>query len=345
MNVEKPQIPRLRPGLGLFLAFAVAALIALALRSNAQPSSAGLAPGDHQRVITLGGADRRYLVHVPGAVLSGEPLPAILSFHGGGGHPEQHRRSTRLHELGEREGFLVVYPAGTGRSFLAGKLLTWNVGHCCGLALERKADDVGFSLAVLDDLASLVPVDSTRVYATGLSNGAMMAMRLAAEAPERIAAIAPVAGAAPLDRYPPSAPMPVMHFHSVDDERALYEGGLGPPFPFTRSRVDHIGVETTLAAWREAASCPAEPEVAARLEGEGDDAGHTAQRYRWGACEGGTEVILWKLSGAGHVWPGAAKLRPRLLGAPTKIVDANTEMWRFFQAHRRLEAAPLGGPR
>ena len=67
----------------------------------------------------------------------------------------------------------------------------------------------------------------------------MMAYRLAAEAAERIAAIAPVAGAMQLAAFAPARPVPVLHVHSVDDPRALYAGGLGPPFPFTRVRVEH----------------------------------------------------------------------------------------------------------
>ncbi|PYN17937.1 MAG: hypothetical protein DMD76_30320, partial [Candidatus Rokuibacteriota bacterium] len=68
----------------------------------------------------------------------------------------------------------------------------WNAGTCCGQAQTAHADDVGFTLAILRDLARDLPLDRTRVYATGHSNGAMMAYRLAAEAAEKVAAIAPV---------------------------------------------------------------------------------------------------------------------------------------------------------
>jgi polyhydroxybutyrate depolymerase len=56
----------------------------------------------------------------------------------------------------------------------------------------NKVDDVGFIRALLADLEARQPVDRRRVYATGLSNGAMMAWRLAVEASGTIAAIAPV---------------------------------------------------------------------------------------------------------------------------------------------------------
>ena len=108
---------------------------------------------------------------------------------------------------------------------------------------------MGFVLALLDDLAARTPVDRARIYATGLSNGSMMAYRLAAEASGRVAAVAGVAGAMTLPRFSPARPVPVMHIHSVDDGRALYDGGLGPAFPFTDTRVLHNSVDAMLGQW------------------------------------------------------------------------------------------------
>jgi poly(3-hydroxybutyrate) depolymerase len=67
----------------------------------------------------------------------------------------------------------------------------------------------------------------------------MMADRLAAERANRIAAIVPVAGAVDHERFAPSRRVAVLHIHSVDDPRALYEGGLGPPSPGTDVRSSH----------------------------------------------------------------------------------------------------------
>jgi polyhydroxybutyrate depolymerase len=189
-------------------------------------------------------------------------------------------------------------------------------------------------VALLADLGARQPVDRRRVYATGLSNGAMMAWRLAVEASEHIAAIAPVAGASALQRGTPTRPVPAMHFHSVDDPRALYAGGLGPPFPMTTSRVFHTAVEETVRGWAATLGCPADARVTSELKGEAGStaAGHTATRYVWAPCREGSEVVLWKLTVAGHVWPGGLKdYLPGLLGTPTALVDANLEMWRFFQ--------------
>lgn len=298
----------------------------------AGPARAALAPGDHRVTLQHGGRQRSYIVHAPPAAREGRPLPVVLNFHGGGGNAESQQKYSRMDLLADAEDFLVVYPDGTGR--MAGKLLTWNAGTCCAYSVTNNVDDVGFTLALLADLEARQPVDRRRVYATGLSNGAMMAWRLAVDASDRIAAIAPVAGAKVLKVGRPARPVSVMHFHSVDDPRALYGGGLGPPFPMTTSQVFHSAVEPTIREWAAAVGCPPGARATALLKGEAGskEAGHTATRYVWAPCREGVEVVLWKFTGTGHVWPGGLQdYFPRLLGPATALVDANLEMWRFFQ--------------
>lgn len=310
-----------------------AAALALALVALAAgPAAAGVDPGDHRIALQHGGRQRSYIVHVPPAAREGRPLPVVLNFHGGGGNAESQQTYSRMDPLADAEGFLAVYPDGTGR--MSDRLLTWNAGTCCGYSAVNRVDDVGFTLALLADLGARQPIDRRRIYATGLSNGAMMAWRLAVEASERIAAIAPVAGARVLQVGTPGRPVSVMHFHSVDDPRALYTGGLGPPFPMTSSRVFHSAVEPTVRAWALTIGCPVDARVTAELKGAAGskEAGHTATRHVWGPCRDGSEVTLWKFTGTGHVWPGGLQdYFPRLLGTSTTLVDANVEMWRFFE--------------
>lgn len=313
-----------------------AAALALALVALcAGPARAALAPGDHRIALEHGGRQRSYIVHVPPAARDGRPLPVILNFHGGGGNAEGQQKYARMDALADAAGFIAVYPNGTGR--MSDRLLTWNAGTCCAYSVINRVDDVGFTVALLDDLEARQPVDRRRVYATGLSNGAMMAWRLAVEASDRIAAIAPVAGAKVLKAGRPARPVPVMHFHSVDDPRALYGGGLGPPFPMTSSKVFHSAVEPTIREWAAIIGCPPEERVTAELAGQAGskEAGHTATRYVWAPCRDGAEVVLWKFTGTGHVWPGGLQDNlVRLLGPSTALVDANLEMWRFFQRFR-----------
>ena len=125
--------------------------------------------------------------------------------------------------------------------------------------------------------------------------------------------------------------VPVMHIHSVDDPRALYSGGLGPPFPLTKSRVFHPNIDPMIARWARHNDCSTRSTILDQRRDK-DARGHTAIRYIFPNCRDNREVTLWKLTGAGHVWPGGKqKFMERLLGPSTDIIDANQEMWKFFK--------------
>jgi polyhydroxybutyrate depolymerase len=305
-------------------------------------AKASLAPGDYEFQVEHAGQKRYYLVHVPPGGTGGDPRPVVLAFHGGGGDAKGMRRSYGIDRVADRGGFLAVFPEGSGR--LDRKLLTWNAGTCCGYAKDRGVDDVGYVAALLTDLAHRTPVDPTRIYATGHSNGAMMSYRLAAEMSERIAAIAPVAGGMVIASPHPRRPVPILHIQSVDDPRALYEGGLGPPFPLTRTRVLHPSTPETIRWWVQHNGCPSQPRIGEVLRGApgSADTSHTAQRVLYGPCREGSEVTLLRLTGAGHGWPGAAPLLPeRIIGPATSIIDASEELWKFLRRFSRPDAPPL----
>jgi len=284
--------------------------------------AAALPPGDFQFELAVGGKVRNYLVHVPPQAVTG-PLPVVLSLHGGGGNAQQHRQSSGMDAAADRDGYIAIYPNGSG--VLPNRLLTWNAGNCCSYAMDRKIDDVGFISALIDDLAKRASIDIRRIYVTGHSNGSMMAERLGEELPDKIAAVAGVAGVhVPAIRAARAVPM--LHIHSVDDPRALYPGGLGPPFPMTNNRVMHQSVDAMLSAWVRNNGCSTSAEEKQFKEA----AGHTARLLVYGHCRDGAEVALWKLTGAGHGWPGAKTAHKKLLGPATNVIDANTEIWRFF---------------
>jgi len=173
-----------------------------------------LGAGDHDRSLLFGGTTRTYLVHVPPRVGEGRPLPLVLAFHGGGGNASGFKAYAGLDTVADREGFLVVYPDGSGR--LGRRLLTWNAGGCCGYAAAQNVDDVGFALAVLRDVARNVLVDPARVYATGHSNGGAFTYLLWAKRGDTFAAFAPVAAAAG-PYFADAKPRPLLHAASEKD--------------------------------------------------------------------------------------------------------------------------------
>lgn len=309
---------------------------AVAVALFAPAAVAALAPGDYDFALTHQNLRRNYLVHVPPQAAAGRPLPVMLAFHGGGSNAEVMRSYTRMDAAADRDGYIAVYPNGS--SGLQGRFLTWNAGNCCGPAAALQVDDVGFALAVLDDLAVRTPIDASRVYATGLSNGAMMAYRLAAEASHRIAAVAGVAGAMSLARFAPAHPVPVLHVHSAQDHIARFDGGFGPPRTIADTRMFHTPVEEALRRWLDHDGCPLKPAVVETIEGvKGTpDEAHSAIRRVYRPCRDKVEVVLLQIHGAGHVWPGGVRdYNPQLLGTGTAVVDANAEIWRFVSRFRR----------
>ena len=284
---------------------------------------AALAAGNH--TIALG--ERSYIVHIPQAQ---GPLPVVINIHGGGSNAAQERLYTGMDAVADREHFIVVYPNGTGRA----ARLVFNAGTCCGAAPMEHVDDVAFIRSVIDDLAKKTAIDRTRVYATGMSNGSMMSYRLAAEAPDLVAAIAPVSGAMVLRQFHPTLAVPIMHFHSVDDPVALYNGGLGLPFPGANSHAINPPVEEQLAKWIAHNGCPATPKIEKRLSGNGT----TATKMVYAPCSSGAPVVFWKLTGSGHVWPGQTSAAERILGKANLLVDANEEIWAFFRNFTRRPA-------
>lgn len=305
------------------------ALLAISLTASSAPAlNTTLGAGDHIVKLQHGGHERSAIVHVPRHAAETSALPVVLNFHGGGGHGANQKEYSLLDSFADQETFVAVYPNGNGR--FENRLLTWNAGTCCGYAAINNIDDVGYVRELLTQISEKLPVDRRRVYATGLSNGGMMSHRLAAQASDVIAAVAPIAGGMVLPTITSSRAMPIMHFHSVDDPRALYGGGLGPPFPLTNSQVFHPNIDQMIAKWVKHNGCASEPTVAER-RADRDSRGHTATKYVYSSCRDGVEVVLWKLSGAGHVWPGGKqKVMERILGPSTDIIDANREMWNFF---------------
>lgn len=287
------------------------------------PGEDSLRPGDHTRVVRVGDLDRRSLVHIPPGYDPAVPMPVVVAFHGGGGHAAGMAEMSGLSEKADTAGFIVVYPEGTGR---LARVRTFNAGDCCGQAAARNVDDVAFTRALLDDLSAVVAVDARRVYATGMSNGAMMAHRVGAELSDRIAAVAPVAGPLGVESCTPGRPVPVIHFHGDADEFAPFAGGRGRGISGTSFR----SVPRSIAAWVEADGCASDPETT-ELEDREDD-GTRVRVERHGAGRDGSEVVLVVIEGGGHTWPGRD---PPLtaLGRSTREISANDLMWEFFERH------------
>jgi len=301
---------------------AISALLMLWV-ATARAAAEPLGPGDHTLSLAVGGLQRSAIVHVPPQYDRAVAMPVVLAFHGGGANADSMVRFSGLNDKADEAGFIGVYPNGTGR---LQRMLTFNGGNCCGQAAANGVDDVEFTRRLLDDVAGACSIDSKRVFATGMSNGGIMAYRLASELSDRIAAIAPVGGPMGTKGCRPGRPVSVIHFHGTDDVFAPFEGGRGRGL----SGTSFYSVDHSIAAWVEADGCDPNP-VTIRLPDTTDD-GTTVTRTTYGPGKDGAQIVLIAIEGGGHTWPGR---EPRLasLGKSTRDISANDLMWDFFQRH------------
>jgi polyhydroxybutyrate depolymerase len=207
-----------------FLCFAIIAwLFGVAVSADPLVNAGSDASGSYQ-TLRHDGVDRHYLIHTPAeSALRAGGVPLVLVLHGGGGNADNAERMTGFTAKAQREGFIVVYPEGSGR--FGQKLLTWNAGHCCGYAMERKVDDVGFIRSLIKQLLEQYPIDPARVYVTGMSNGGMMTHRVGRELASQVAAIAPVVATVFGDESKAGQPVSALMFNGMLDESVPYLGG------------------------------------------------------------------------------------------------------------------------
>ncbi|MBI1247672.1 prolyl oligopeptidase family serine peptidase [bacterium] len=288
-----------------------------------------LPPGRHRLTIDVDGREREFWVYVPTqASQPSEGWPIVFTFHGGLSNAPTMVRFCELNELGDTAGFVTVFPNGTGR---VPTMKTWNAGMCCGYAKRENVDDVHFVEMLLEDIPQRVPIDPSRIYATGMSNGGMMSYLLGDKLSDRFAAIAPVGGTMGNDTCSPGRPMPLMHMHGTDDQFVRWEGGVGPR---SKSKLDFFSVDHAIENWVKANNANPIPTIE-RMPAAVDD-GTWIEKFTYDQSgPDSAEVILFKIHGGGHTWPGKES-RLDLLGASTHNLDANSEILDFFGRHRLL---------
>jgi polyhydroxybutyrate depolymerase len=297
-------------------------IISIVSVSVLKPTTLQAKTADH--VLLIHGTERTFRAYIPDGLASKTGLSLVIALHGGGGNGKAMEKVSNLSETARKKGFIAVYPEGSGRFK---RMLTWNAGSCCGYAADTRVNDVAFIDALIRFMAVEYHVDPARVYVTGMSNGAMMAYRLAAEIPERIAAIAPVSGTFQPGQNAMLQPVPVLHFHGTADAFVPWDGGRGSR---SLQKVDHAPVEGTIARWVEANRADTRPAVEIMPDRFND--GTTVTRYRYAAGSDSDRVVLYKIEGGGHTWPGRSGLHHRF-GRTTREISANDIMWEFFLAH------------
>lgn len=282
------------------------------------------------------GLKRTFRVYTPEASDRSVSLPLVIALHGRGGNGETMIIITRkgFNRLADRDGFLVVYPDGIE--------LNWNDGRLDEAANDRahreNIDDVGFVSALIDFMITDYNADPQRIYVTGISNGAIMAYRLACELAHKITAIAPVDGNIPGFLYPvcsPAEPVSVLAINNTNDPLVPYNGGdiYGSIRRINLGKV--LSVDESIRFWVINNGCQSIPIVTNEADRDpGDGTRVTRKQYIHGRK--GTEVILYSVDGGGHTWPGGFQYLPVwIIGKTSRDIDANEVIWSFFKTHQR----------
>lgn len=270
--------------------------------------------------LSSSGLDRTYRLYRPSSIAQDARAPLVVVLHGGYGSGAQAERAYGWDQQGERGQFLVAYPDGYRRS--------WNAGMCCGAAKSRNVDDVGFITAMVRKIERTQHADPNRVYVTGMSNGAMMAYRLACEAPFPIAGIGSVAGTLDMDSCANPHHTKILEIHGLTDAHVPFNGGMGINHPQPQA---FPSVENTLAVWRGRNGCDSRASTSAY---------GVVTTKRWNCSTDSLELIT--IANAGHEWPGSKKgprgalLAPLLHIAPadpvSDAINATQTLWKFFNS-------------
>jgi polyhydroxybutyrate depolymerase len=224
-------------------------------------------------MLTLGTLQRTYLVHTPPGYTGNTPVPVVFDFHGLGSDGAGQKAFSRWDELGDTEGFIVVYPDGVDKS--------WNAGVCC--SDDKSIDDVAFVRAIIGALQSDACIDPKRVYATGCSNGGGMSYKLACEAADVIAGVAPVdfdcVDGSACSQCKPSRAVTEVQFRGTGDSLVDYDGSGA-----------FMGAQKNFELWGDLNMCTGTPSALPS----------TSACQSYPACGGGAETVLCTVQSGTH---------------------------------------------
>jgi polyhydroxybutyrate depolymerase len=277
---------------------------------------------------------RTYHIHLPPGFSVDKPAPLVIALHGGGGvgrNFDENATQGSLTVAADSRNIVLVFPEGIGKQ--------WNDGRSEVRAGKPSPDDVGFIAAIIDAMVKTYGIDPHRVYVTGISNGGFMSVRLALDVSEAIAAIAPVAAQFPLalTGKTPKRPISVMLINGTEDPLVPFQGGHVRLFRFGRSRGKVHSTAETIETFRLQNHCRQVPKQI-KIQDTTPDDGATVEIEEYPGGLEGSEVILVKILGGGHTWPGGNQyLKPRIIGPVCRDINASEMILDFFLRHSRTD--------
>jgi polyhydroxybutyrate depolymerase len=274
--------------------------------------------------IEVGGLKRTYTTYIPRGLAQGAPLVVVM--HGSGENAARIRAETGygFDRLADEHGFAVVYPNSYTFDWDdCGKVGDFSVNGV-------NIDDVGFLVALVDKLITEFSIDRGRVFATGVSAGGFMSIRLALEAPSRFRAVAAVSANMPTPENSKCKPVgqgtSVMIMNGTKDPLVPFNGGevnllglfyKGGNVRSSRDSGQYFADLNDIVVAPETNQTPLADKV-------------SVERVLW-RNGSKAEVELVAIHGGGHGITQPYWRRPRLLGPSPMEPNGPALIWAFFE--------------
>ncbi|HTZ84762.1 MAG TPA: PHB depolymerase family esterase [Candidatus Acidoferrales bacterium] len=259
-----------------------------------------------------------------------------------GVRPQEHRSSfgpgpgRRRYGGGGYPGGGGGYPGGGGGGYPGGGGGGYPGGQHPNQQPEEEhhatADDIAFFNQMLDQIATKASVDSSRIYAIGLSDGGFMSMRTGCALSDRIAAVGVVGATMPKTMIcVPGRPVPVVMINGTSDPVVPYNGGTEHSLD-----ISVLSAEDSAKAWAKINHCSDKPDrtkMAAHEKGAMETKIDT-----YNGCQENAQVVLYSIKGAGNTWPGGEQYEAEnAVGKTSADLNANETLWSFLVT-RKLQS-------
>lgn len=270
--------------------------------------------------ILIDGIKREYFIYMPkNRSQTDEKIPLILMLHGRFGTAKLMMEGYNMNAIADREGFAIAYPDGFSRS--------WADGRGGTPADKNNINDVKFIESVIQSVTARYPINSERIFITGHSNGGFMTQRMLIEKTNLFKAGLSVTAHISktiLQNSKPQKPISVAFISGTEDPLVPYEGG------YVVDGEEVLGAEDSVRRWVEWNGCNPQAEVK-KVNEKRDET--ELEIYSYGNCKENVSVRLYKIIGAGHMWPGIVQQIPFInLGRSTEELNTSEEVWIFFRS-------------
>lgn len=258
---------------------------------------------------TYDGSTRQYRVYLPSNYNQSSPASMVMTLHGMGDNMTNFS-TIGMNFIADTANIIVVVPQALSDPYAG---TTWNSGAgYMGYFPNSSVNDIGFLNSLLDTIQNNYSINANRVYCLGFSMGGFMTQRLACELTGRFTAVASVAGTIGqnINSCAPSKSIPLAHFHGTLDQTVGYT-----------SNQYGINVDSLINMWVGLNSCDTSglsstfPDIASD--------GYTVDHFIYPNGNEGSEVELFRVNGANHVWLTYGN-----------DIDYSVEIWNFFNKHK-----------